>query len=89
MDNEASGHRERVLRAAFDLRPELLAYARSLLGNDVAAEDAVQEAFLVVVRKHESFQEGTSLLAWCRSIVRIEVLRAKDRYHRERSLVAD
>ncbi len=80
-------HRERVLRAAFDLRADLLAYARSLLGNYAAAEDVVQEAFLVVVKKHANFDEGTSLLAWCRSIVRIEVLRAKDRYHRERSLV--
>ncbi len=80
-------HRERVLRAAFDCREELLVYARSLLCNYAAAEDAVQEAFLVVVKKHEQFEEGTSLLAWCRSIVRIEVLRAKERYHRERSLV--
>ncbi|QDV47482.1 RNA polymerase sigma factor [Stieleria neptunia] len=80
-------HREQVLRAAFELREHLLAYARSLLGNYAAAEDAVQEAFLVVVKKHENFQEGTSLLAWCRAIVRIEVLKAKDRYHRDRSLI--
>lgn len=80
-------HREHVLRAAFELREELLAYARSLLGNYAAAEDAVQEAFLVVVKKHENFQDGTSLLAWCRAIVRIEVLKAKDRYHRDRSLI--
>ncbi len=80
-------HRERILRAAFDCREELLAYARSLLGNYAAAEDVVQEAFLVVVKKHAQFEKGTSLLAWCRAIVRIEVLRAKDRYRRESSLV--
>ena len=65
---------------------ELIAYARSLLGNYAAAEDAVQEAMLVVVKKFDQFQEGTSMLAWCRSIVRIEVLRAKQRKQRERSL---
>lgn len=85
--NDADEHRERTLRAAFDLREDLVTYARSLLGNYAAAEDAVQEAFLVIVKKHENFQEGTSMLAWCRSIVRIEVLRSKDRYHRERTLV--
>ena len=57
------------------------------MGNYAAAEDAVQEAFLVVVKKHENFQEGALLLAWCRAIVRIEVLKAKDRYHRDRSLI--
>ena len=41
---------------------------------------------LVVVKKFDQFQEGTSMLAWCRSIVRIEVLRAKQRHQRERTL---
>ncbi|GAB5402976.1 MAG: sigma-70 family RNA polymerase sigma factor [Aureliella sp.] len=83
----ADEHRERILRAAFDQRESLLVYARSLLGNYSAAEDAVQEAFLVVAKKHDQFQEGTSVLAWCRAIVRLEVLKAKERYHRERTLV--
>ena len=77
--------RDRILKAAFDCREQLLAYAWSLLGNRAAAEDAVQEAMLVVVKKFGQFEEGTSLLAWCRSIVRIEVLRAKQRHQRERS----
>lgn len=78
--------RDRILRSAFECREELVTYARALLGNYAAAEDAVQEAMLVVVAKYEQFEEGTSLLAWCRSIVRIEVLRAKQRHQRERTL---
>ena len=78
--------RDRVLRSAFECREELVTYARALLGNYAAAEDAVQEAMLVVVAKHDQFEEGTSVLAWCRSIVRIEVLRAKRRHHREFTL---
>ena len=78
--------RDRVLRAALEHRVELLAYARSLLGNYAEAEDAVQEAMLVVVKKFDQFQEGTSMLAWCRAIVRLEVLRTKQKYQRERSL---
>ena len=78
--------RDWVLKAALECRTELVAYARSLLGDYAAADDAVQEAMIVVVKKHEQFEEGTSMLAWCRSIVRIEVLRAKQRHQRERTL---
>jgi RNA polymerase sigma-70 factor (ECF subfamily) len=78
--------RDRVIKAALDCRTELMAYARSLLSNYAAADDVLQETLLVVFKKFDQFQEGTSMLAWCRSIVRIEVLRAKQRHHRERTL---
>ncbi len=78
--------RDRVIKAALDCRTELIAYARSLLGNYAVADDVLQEALLVVFKKYDQFQEGTSMLAWCRSIVRIEVLRTKQRYLRERTL---
>ena len=84
--NDSDAKRDRVLKAALDCRAELMSYARSLLGNYAAAEDVVQEATLVVARKFDQFQEGTSMLAWCRSIVRLEVLRAKQRNRRERTL---
>ena len=83
-DSEAK--RDRVLREALGCRVELVAYARAVLGNYTAAEDAVQEAMLVVVKKFDQFQEGTSMLAWCRSIVRLEVLRVKQQLQRERTL---
>ena len=85
MDN-SDEKRDRVLKAALDCRAELMSYARSLSGNYAAAEDVVQEATLVVARKFDQFEEGTSILAWCRSIVRIEVLRARQRNRRERTL---
>ncbi|QDT59349.1 ECF RNA polymerase sigma factor SigR [Stieleria bergensis] len=85
MDN-ADDKRYRALKAALECRTELLAYARSLLGHYATADDVVQEAMLVVVKKYDQFQEGTSMLAWCRSIVRIEVMRAKQRRQRERTL---
>lgn len=78
--------RDRILKVALEYRVELLAYARSLLGNYAAAEDAVQDAMLVVVKKFDQFQEGTSVLAWCRAIVRLEVLRIRQRHRRETSL---
>jgi len=78
--------RDRVLRGALAHRVELLAYARSLLGSYAEADDAVQEALLVVVKKFDQFQQGTSMLAWCRAIVRLEVLRIKQQHRREQSL---
>jgi RNA polymerase sigma-70 factor (ECF subfamily) len=84
--DDSDQKRDRVLKAALDYRAELLAYARSLLGNYAAAEDAVQDAMLVVVKKFDQFQEGTSVLAWCRAIVRLEVLRIRQRHRRETSL---
>lgn len=84
--SDADAQRDRLLKEAFEYRLELVAYARSLLGSYAAAEDAVQEAMLVVVRKLDHFEEGTSMLAWCRAIVRLEVLRAKQQRQRERTL---
>jgi len=84
--DDSDTKRDRVLKLALEYRVELVAYARSLLGNYSAAEDAVQEAMLVVVNKFDQFQEGTSMLAWCRAIVRLEVLRIKQQHRQERSL---
>jgi len=58
-----------------------------LTGNYSAADDVVQDAMLVVTRKYDQFEEGTSMLAWCRSIVRIEVLRLRQLEQRDTSLV--
>ena len=84
--DDSETKRDRILREAFACRVELMAYARAVLGNHALAEDAVQEAMLVVVRKYDQFQEGTSMLAWCRAIVRLEVLRMKQQWQRERTL---
>ena len=66
--------RDRALKAALICQPALVAYAHALLADYAAAEDVVQNAFLVVARRHEDFAEGTSMLAWCRGIVRMEIL---------------
>ena len=84
--DETSARRDRVLKEALGCRVELVAYARAMLGSYSAAEDVVQEAMLVVMRKCDQFREGTSMLAWCRAIVRLEVLRAKQQRQRDRSL---
>ena len=78
--------RDRVLKAALTCQPALVAYAHALLADYAAAEDVVQNAFLVVARKHEDFAEGTSILAWCRRIVRLEILSHLRKCRREPTL---
>ena len=78
--------RDRVLKAALTCQPALVSYAHALLADYAAAEDVVQNAFLVVARKHENFAEGTSMLAWCRSIVRLEILSHLRKCRREPTL---
>ncbi|MFT5130633.1 MAG: RNA polymerase sigma-70 factor (ECF subfamily) [Rhodothermales bacterium] len=63
------------MKEAFSCQPRLVAYAHGMLRDHAAAEDVVQNAFLVVIDKHEQFEEGTSILAWTRAIVRLQVLR--------------
>ena len=84
--NQSESKRDRVLKLALACRGDLMAYARSLCGNYASADDVVQEAMLVVARKYDQFEDGSSMLAWCRSIVRIEVLRLKQRQRRDTSL---
>jgi len=48
----------------------------------------VQNTFVVVGRKHEDFEEGTSMLAWCRTIVRLQVLSYIRKNRRERPVEA-
>jgi RNA polymerase sigma-70 factor, ECF subfamily len=76
--------RNRVVKQALELRPMLVGYAYGLLRHHARAEDAVHEAYLVVMDKYEQFEEGTSLIAWCRTILRYKVA---EMVRKERRLV--
>jgi len=84
--DDSSAKRDRVLKEALGCRVELVAYARAMLGSYTVAEDVVQEAMLVVMKKCDQFQDGTSMLAWCRAIVRLEVLRTRQQWRRDRTV---
>lgn len=82
-DNET---RNRVLKAALSCQPALVAYAYSMLSNYPAAQDVVQDALVVVTQKYDEFEEGTSMLAWCRTIVRLQALAYIRKHAREQSV---
>lgn len=68
-----------LARAAFEIllrehHRSLLAFAKSLIRDTAAAEDIVQEAFMVGWRKMDRFDPTQDFGAWMRGIVRYEYL---------------
>lgn len=67
-------NRDLILKEAFSYHQALKSYAYGLCPNGSLAEDAVQNSYMTITRKYTDFELGTSVLAWCRMIVRYEVL---------------
>ena len=65
---------EDLLRSAFKYQDALVCYAYALLQDWALAQDAVQEAFIVLQKKHDEFNPGANVYAWARQIVRFEAL---------------
>ena len=63
-------------RLVDELSPRMLKMARVYLGSDPAAEDAVQEAWLVVLRGLDRFEGRSALATWVLGIV-INTARAR------------
>lgn len=79
---------EDLLRAAFKYQDALTSYAFALLKDWALAQDAVQETFIVLQKKHAEFRPGGNVFTWARQMVRYEalnILRARGR----ESCVAD
>ena len=73
---------EDLLRAAFKYQDALTSYAYALLQDWGLAQDAVQETFIVLQKKHAQFRPGANIFTWARQIVRFEslnLLRARGR----------
>jgi RNA polymerase sigma-70 factor (ECF subfamily) len=62
----------------------LFLYILAQIANPVEAEEILQETNLVIWKKYDQFQPGTSFFAWSSRIARLEVLRFLDRRQRDR-----
>jgi RNA polymerase sigma-70 factor (ECF subfamily) len=60
-----------------------------VLGDRHLAEDAVQEAAVIGLRKIKSFEPGTNFSAWMGQIVRHVALNHRRKYNRRRALSLD
>src|SRR5688572_12166309 len=65
---------EDLLRSAFKYQDALVSYAYGLLQDWALAQDAVQEAFIVLQKKHAEFRPDANVYTWARQIVRFEAL---------------
>ena len=85
--NAQDEKRNRVVAQAFQCRRALEVNAFSMLKDRTEAEDLVQDAFIVVMDKFEDFEEGTSMMAWTRAIVRINVLQSLEKRKRRAKIL--
>ena len=69
--------------------PRLFAHAYRLLGHREEAKDAVQEAWVEIMRGLPKLREDTAFLAWAYRITSRRCARQIDRNVKERSLEAD
>jgi RNA polymerase sigma-70 factor (ECF subfamily) len=70
----ASLTEEEVLQAVFKYQGALTTYAFGLLRDWALAEDAVQDAYMVALRKRAEFEPDKNVFLWMRQIVRFEAL---------------
>jgi len=61
----------------------------SLMGDFSAAEDVLQETFLVVQRKSGEFRPGSNFVAWVFQIARFQVMKAQENHKRESGRFSD
>jgi RNA polymerase sigma-70 factor, ECF subfamily len=70
-------HMAAVERQFLSHHSALRAFVLSLLPDFAAAEDVVQETFLVVKKKAGEFHQGSNFFAWVCAIARVQVLRVR------------
>ncbi|MEZ6123586.1 MAG: sigma-70 family RNA polymerase sigma factor [Planctomycetaceae bacterium] len=75
---------EQFIREFTQVQRPLFLYLLPLTGNAVDAEEVLQETNLVIWKKREQYQPGTSFLAWGRTIARLEYFRFRRRNQRVR-----
>ncbi len=75
-------HLARVQQLFLENQPALRSYVLSIVRDFTLTQDVVQETFLTVTRKAESFDLETHFLAWACAIARFEALTALRRANR-------
>lgn len=73
-----------VCREALRHRPALIAYAYTLLRDWHRAEDVVQDATVLLIRKDECFEAIEAVPTWLRRTVRYKCLEVSRKRRRER-----
>lgn len=67
----------------------LFLYLLTRVPNPVEAEEILQETNIVMWRKFDQFTSGTNFLAWATQIAKYEVLKYRERHHRDKHQFSD
>jgi RNA polymerase sigma-70 factor (ECF subfamily) len=67
-------HVQAVQALFLQYQPGIRAFVISMVSDFSLADDVMQEAFLVVIKKAETFELGSNFPAWARSICRFKAL---------------
>ncbi|MBS3762600.1 MAG: sigma-70 family RNA polymerase sigma factor [Planctomycetes bacterium] len=76
----------RFIRLFMPLRGELLGYVLAMGVPPACAEDVLQEAAVVMMRKMDEYEEGTNFRAWAYAVTRYEIKNYFNKSDRERQL---
>lgn len=78
-----------VLQLFVRHQPRIKGFILALLPDFAAAEDVLQETFLVVRQKAGEFEPGTNFLAWALRIARFQVMKAQAARRRQEERFSD
>jgi RNA polymerase sigma-70 factor (ECF subfamily) len=82
-------HQQQVLQLFVRHQPRIKGFIVSLLGDFAAAEDVLQETFLVMQRKADEFEPNSNFIAWAFQIARFQVMKAQRQHQRAASRFSD
>lgn len=88
-DADAAAHTLRVQQLFVASQGNVLAFILSLQPKFAEAEDILQETFLVISRKADSFTPGTNFLAWACTVARFKVLEFRRRQATQAAQISD
>ncbi len=82
-------HQQQVLQLFVRHQTRIKGFIVSLIGDFAAAEDVLQETFLVVQQKASAFDVGTNFIAWAFQVARFQVMKAQGQHKRAADRFSD
>ena len=69
---------DQFLKRFLEVQSDLLAYVLCMGVEPPSAEDVLQDAAIIMMRKFDQFEAGTNFRAWAYAVVRFEVLKKRE-----------
>lgn len=87
--DDAAARTLRVQQLFVTHQSKVMAFILSLHPQFDAADDILQETFLVITRKADTFAESTNFLAWACTVARFKVLEHRRRVRQDTARLSD